>query len=511
MELYDNKQYEKCITALLNNEFSTENNLYIALSLYKLERYDASIKYFDDINVYFEGNLKSKENEFYDQMYIYADCLYKNKKYDTCKQICRSLIDNIPDNMKDLKESSYALLIEAYRDDIKSGYNILKEYINFGLGTNKSIFKLYWRKYAEYSEIINDATVYLELYKKYSLDSYIYICLKKNLLDRLTPKKNSVFDRLLSCTKKQFDQYENILIIQKDYVNLALYYMNYLHEPEKALTCISINADIISEAIKLFIQKEYKKFLEFFESNYLNIYNNCNDIVIYDCNSIDKNTLHNFFFKNENRIRRKLSESIQFYNVTTWKLIKGLSQMNINKYSEAIFELDEISKFNRNIKILLAISTYKNGDFFRTHLNYLKDLPDSGFTKRNLIYYYNLTKNNDKVDEIMRDYITQTPNNFACYYGIIPDIELKLFDRNNYGLLPIISLLYSKKYQIELIKLVDPDKIKKNNSKISLLQFVNIELNTKYESIEELCFTENMNLNIFLSLDEHINMFNKKN
>lgn len=513
MELYNNKNYEKCITVLLNKEFSVENNLYIGLSLYELKRYDAAIKYFNDINFYFEDETKSKDENFYKQLCIYTSCLYLNKIFDTCIRTSKTLIDNAPNNMRDLKEIAYVILIKSYRDDIESGYQILKEYVKFGLGSNTGSLKSHWRKYAEYSEQIDDFDVYFELYKKYDKDSYEYICLKKNLLDMISAPKNSMQNLLLLCATKQFDKYENVLIKKKDYVNLALYYINYLHEPDKALTFISINADIICKAIKLFIQKKYNEFIKFFENSYERIYDNSENIIIYDCASVDTTTLFNFFFKNENRIKRKLENSIKFHNAVMWKLIKGISKMNINKYSEAIFELEEIEKFDRNVKILLAISTYKNDDFFQSHLKYLKDIPDTGFTKRNLIEYYNIVKNKNKADETIQEYLTQSPANFSCYYGIIPNIELKLFDRNRYGLLPIVSLLYSKNCELELIKLFDFRKIKKNNSYVSLLNFVNTELNTVYDTMEELCTTENMNLDIFLSLDEHIKqyVFSEKN
>lgn len=265
MEFYNNKDYEKCVTELLNKEFSIENNLYIALSLYHLKRFDVSIKYFSKIKSYFEDVSHSaipREKEFYLQMYFYSDCLYENKMYDVCKKVCREFIENIPNDMKNLKERSYVLFVQSYQDDLELGYPILKEYINFGLSTDENIFRSYWRKYAEYSEIIDDFNVYFKLYKQYDKDSYNYICLKRNLLDDIKfCKEDNDSKLLLLCAKKEFNKYEEVLIKNKDYVNLALFYENYCYEPEKALTFISMNDNSDSEGIKLFLEKNIKSFL----------------------------------------------------------------------------------------------------------------------------------------------------------------------------------------------------------------------------------------------------------
>lgn len=503
MELYNNKNYEGCVAELLNKDFSIENNLYMALSLHHLRKYDVAMNYFIVIKSYFE-NAKDRDYEFYKKMFFYAECLYTNKYYHNCQEVTRTLINNTTKDKKLLIQIAYVLLIASCESDLEKGYPILKEYVDIGINNRIPRFKSHWRNYAEYSEKIGDFHIYSELYKNYDKDCYDYVCLKHNILDNIESSSYSI-SLLLLCANKKFDEYEENLIKNKDYVNLALFYENYNHEPEKALTFISMEDKYVNKGIKLFFQKKYEEFIKFFEKNYEEIYD-IKSVIIYDCTSVNNTTLLNFLYPEQKREKRTFKKSVKFLNIVTFKLIKGLSKMNLNKYSDAIFELEEILPFNDNVKILLAIAQYKNGDFFWTHRKYLKDLPDSGFTKRNLINYYNIIKEKNKVDEITKEYLTQSPNNFTVYYGISANIDIKLFERNKYGVLPIISLLYSSNAFEELTKLVDPQKIKKNNVKVSLLQFINIEINTKYKTPEELCATEKMNFDIFTSLEKNISL-----
>lgn len=494
MELFKDKKYTECVTFLLNKEFSRENTLLIAKSLQELGKHNVSLEYFMKIIDYFSGHDIEEENATY-----FVKSLYLNEKYDMCNTYALQFLKIFDSEI--VCQYMYGYAIESQKDNVEPGYQIVKECFDKNLLPD-TLEK--WSVFAKYAESIGDKVTELGLYKKYNFEHYKYIITSSGNLEFIYKSNNTSVKYLALCHQKKYDEYEKLLLEKEDYPNLALFYANYLKQPEKALLFSLTSINKLSELIELFLNKKYKEFLKFLVENYEKILQYKN-ILIYDCTAITTEIIIKSLFPNGESNTSFKGSFYKLCNITTIKFMKGVAKYKLGLYSSATHEFRSTLEYVANSQIYLTLSMCKDGDFFGKHKKYLEDLPDTSITKKNLIDYYLYTKQLDKMYNHLQDYIGQSPNNFSAYYGIT-DKEIDFFARNKYGVLPLISLLYCINENPEtcLLKLIDINMITKNNKLVSILEFANCELNTEYQNISEMIDKERMNSFVVNYLNENV-------
>lgn len=491
MELFEEEKYSECIAKLVNEPVSTEKTLTIAKCLHKLEKFETSLYYHMKVIDYYDS-VPDNLDIFEENISYFINCIIKNNNFGLAYKYSVKFLNIFPNSA-----FLYEKAIFSCQDNIVLGYSLLTECLEKKLLS--SIKVINWEKYAEYSKNTGNDIMYYELYKVYEYKKYVYFQTCIGNCEFILEK--SIYLKL--CYDKKFDEYEKLLLANNDYINLALFYSNYLKEHEKAILFASSGEDLLSKLLLLFLKKDYKKFMEYLSDNYSSIVYN-KTLMIYDCTNISVQTIRSYFYPHgypPNK-RRKLP---YLSNIITIKFMKGIVKTKLRKYSSAIEDFEDTFKYNENSKIYLAYCMYKDGDFFNRHVKYLEDLPDSSVTKKMLITFYRITKQKDKYNVHLKEYLTQSVNNFSAYFGITGN-KIDFFARNKYGVLPLISLLYCtvETPDKDLLNSINFDMIKKNNILCPLLTFINSELDTEYNTISDILYNEQMNKFV-------INYLNEKN